>query len=329
MAQIDPRESTTPPGEQTRHGVARNMLGYSSEADSWLTGAIDVHVHGYPEMSLAFKSRQSDLQTIRMAQEFGVGGWVLKSHLWPTMDRVHHLTEQLGGDSDFALFSSICLNPILGGVNPFVVEAAAAHGAKVVFMPTWGSCHDNKPDGLISSIIGQYAPHVKEYVDATAASIIDENGSLLACARDVVRVCRELDLVLCTGHISIEESLALAKDSADEGFPRLLITHPLGYVEDPKELLPFAELGAICEFPNAGTLNPLYSKSVRGIDTAIAVLGPENCILSTDVFSPWVPPQPECLRMGVQQLAFLGWSRDEVRRLINDNPRRVLGLAVA
>jgi hypothetical protein len=235
----------------------------------------------------------------------------------------------LGDGSDFFLFSSICLNPILGGVNPFIVEAAAAHGAKVVFMPTWGSCHDNKPGGLISSIIGQYAPHVKDYMDATSVSIIDENGSLLACARDVLRICNEMDLVLCTGHISIRESFALGKYAADQGYSRLLITHPLGYVDDPKELLPFAEMGAHCEFPNAGTLNPLYNKSIKGIDAAIATLGPENCILSTDVFSPWVPPQPECLRMGVQQLAFLGWSRDDVRTLIYDNPRKVLGLATS
>lgn len=302
------------------------LLGYTPEAAAWLEGAIDVHVHGYPEMALEFKSRADDLETIRTAESYGVGGWVLKSHLWPTMDRVYHLRKRLGEQSNFALFSSIVLNPSQGGVNPFVVEAAAAHGAQVVFLPTWGSCQDNKPDSFISTIMEKYTPHIKEYVNANAVSLVDDNGSLLACARDVVTVCQELNLTLCTGHITIQESLEIAKLAASLDYRRLIITHPLGYVKDVSELRPFAELGATCEFPNAGTFNPLYSKTIRGIDEAIAELGPNSCILSTDVFSPWVPAQPECLRIGVQQLAFLGWSQVEVSMLIRDNPRRVLGL---
>ena len=42
------------------------------------------------------------------------------------------------------------------------------------------------------------------------------------------------------------------------------------------------------------------------------MVGPERAVLTTDVFSRWVPPEPECLRMFVEQLAYLGWTAEQI-----------------
>ena len=47
------------------------------------------------------------------------------------------------------LWSSAVLNPIAGGPELWAAESAAAMGARVIFLPTWGSCHDLESGGGI------------------------------------------------------------------------------------------------------------------------------------------------------------------------------------
>jgi hypothetical protein len=49
-------------------------------------------------------------------------------------------------------------------------------------------------------------------------------------------------------------------------------------------------------------------------------------VLTTDVFSRWVPPEPECLRMFAEQLSYLGIPAGDIRHMLVANPRRFLGL---
>jgi hypothetical protein len=60
-----------------------------------------------------------------------------------------------------------------------------------------------------------------------------------------------------------------------------------------------------------------------------AALGPDRVVLSTDAFSRWAPPEPECLRMFTEQLAYLGWPPARLRQMTAGNPRAFLGLAPA
>jgi hypothetical protein len=52
-------------------------------------------------------------------------------------------------------------------------------------------------------------------------------------------------------------------------------------------------------------------------------------VLTTDIFSRWVPPEPECFRMFTEQLSYLGIPPDDIRRMLVSNPRRFLGLPEA
>jgi hypothetical protein len=288
--------------------------------DRLLRGAVDVHVHGQPDLSAGLPNRGDDVEVARLAQAYGMSGWVLKSHLWATMDRARHLHEATG----LPVYGSITLNPPCGGLEPGVVELAAAHGARVVFLPTWGSAADVARGGYIATLLGRISPSFGEYIGRTAEALCAATGALTGRARAVIDACRALGLALATGHASVAESRAVAAYCAEIG-QRLLITHPLHYTTDPAELREFADMGAFLEFAAAPLLHPDGHLRVRDVHEALSAIGPRRAILSTDVFSRWVPPEPECLRMFVEQLAYLGWTAEQIATMVSSNPRTFLG----
>ncbi len=291
--------------------------------DRLLRGAIDVHVHGQPDLSAGSPNRGADLDVARLAHAYGMSGWVLKSHLWATMDRARSVSESMAG-TGFRVHGSITLNPPVGGLEPSVVELAAAHGARVVFLPTWGAAADTARGGYISTLLGRAAPSFAEYAHRTAITLREPGGALSGRMRAVIDACRGLGLALATGHASIEESRAVAAYCAEVG-QRLLITHPLHYTTDPAELREFADMGAYLEFCNAPLVHPDGHLRIRDVHEALAGVGPDRAILTTDVFSRWVPPEPECLRMFLEQLAYLGWTAEQIATMVCTNPRAFLG----
>lgn len=289
-----------------------------------LQGAFDAHVHGQPDILAALQLRGSDLDTIRLAHAYGIAGWVLKSHLWITTDRARLLQEQ-AAELHFTVLGSITLNPVMGGLSGTLVEFAAAHGARVVFLPTWGSAADVARDGYIARLLRSAIPSFDRYAEANAISLLAPDGRLSGPATEVIDACRERGLALATGHASLAESRAVAAYCAETG-QRVLVTHPLHYVSSTTELRVFAELGAYVEFCNGPLLHPDGHLSVRDIHEAIAAVGTDRAVLTTDAFSRWAPPQPECLRMFAEQLAYLGWPATDLHRMLATNPRAFLGI---
>jgi hypothetical protein len=291
--------------------------------DGLLRDAVDVHVHGRPDLSAAFRFRGDDLAVARLAHAYGIAGWVLKSHLWITTDRAGALRRQVA-DLGFEVHGSVTLNPPMGGVSAAVVELAAAHGARVVFLPTWGSAADTGRDGYISTLLRQVSPSFDEYGRRTAVSLLAADGTLTGQAREAIDACRDLGLSLATGHVSLEESEAVARYCAGTG-QRLMITHPMHYTRDAGRLRELAALGAYIEFCNGPLLHPDSRHTIRDVHETLSAIGPERSVLSSVAFSRWAPPEPECLRIFVEQLAYLGWEPGELRRMTVGNPRAFLG----
>lgn len=262
---------------------------------------------------------------MRLARAYGMRGWVLKSHLWITTDRAARL-QQEARDLGFTVYGSVTLNPPMGGVSAAVVELAAAHGARVVFLPTWGSAADVDRGGYIGYLLGQISPSFPGYAAKNAISLLGPSGTLSGECREVIDACRSLDLALATGHASLAESRAVAAYCADIG-QRLLITHPLHYTQDPAELREFTDQGAYVEFCNGPLIHPDAHLSVRDVHEAMSALGPDRILLSTDAFSRWAPAEPECLRIFTEQLSYLGWQPKPLRQMTADNPRAFLGIA--
>ena len=298
--------------------------------DPLLAGAIDLHVHGYPDMGFQHRSRVDDPTMVELARAYGLRGVVLKSHFWPTMDRAYLLNDRLRSET-FTVFGSITLNQLAGALSPMSVEAAAAHGAKLVYLPTWGSCHDHEQRGVVRQrVIDPHFPSIPRTLDAQGAlAVLDASGALLPEVHDIIEICKATGMVLCTGHISPRESLAVARAAHAAGLDRLIATHPFSNaigtsLDEGDELV---RLGAVLEFTFANTVSSNSPMAIRRVAELVQRYGAANCVLTTDVFFEYLPPQPETLRMFAHQLVFVGIPEADVRTMIVTNPSRLLGVA--
>lgn len=286
-------------------------------------GAFDLHVHGQPDLARNLANRGDDAASARLAVEYGIRGWVLKSHVWPTMDRARAIQREFD-PAEFIVYGSLTLNPPGGGISPASVELAAAHGARMVFLPTWGAAADVARGGYISRLLDGIVTGFQDYAHGAAESVLGEDGRLTRAAEAILTICADRDLSVGTGHVSLRESVALA-ERCDRLGVRLVVNHPLHYADSVVQL---RELGsaAYIEFSGGPLLHPDATSTVREVYAAIRELGPDRVVLTSDAFSRWAPAAPEALRILLEQLAYLGASAAELHTMAVRNPADAIGL---
>lgn len=291
--------------------------------DEMLVGASDLHVHVDLEFSTTrFRKALPEWEWLPRAEEAGIRAVLLKSHLWPSVTIASMLDRLWQGDVHVA--TSITLNPASGGVDPWVVEAAADMGAQAVFMPTWGSAGDCEHGGFHSRLADAFEHFDPARLSTT--SVVDEAGALTGPAHEVLRLAHERGLMLSTGHISWQESLALARESRALGFERLVLAHPLSVsVDAPHDAVEeIVRLGAYAEFCWP-TLAP-GRRSPAEVIGLIHRIGAERTILTSDYFGGAGPSPSDLLRMLAGVLHDNGLGLHEIRTAAVTNPAHLLGL---
>lgn len=297
-----------------------------SKIDELLRGAIDTHCHTYPEISLDLRMSVEDSETVRIAQGMGMRGIVFKSHFWPVIGKVYELQRLV---PDMKLFSSVTLNPCVGGMEPWVIEAAAKQGASVIWMPTWST---------VDSVALGWKPHhwKKElptletyFTSQKGIEVMDAGGRLTPKTMEVIRLVKEFDLVLSTGHLTIRESQAIAEECQKIGLKKLIFGHPLSgatlpAIDDLKTLVSFGGFIEVCALSTISTTN-IYRLHPDRIVEIIDALGYQNFILSSDGFNAWTPPPPEMLRMLVGMLLIRGIEDKAIIAMVQENPVKLLG----
>ncbi len=293
--------------------------------DRLLEGAIDLHHHGYPEISFDAKMRLEDVDELRLARDAGMLGIVLKSHMFPTVGRAYHLRNLVPG---LEVFPSITLNYAVGGLNPLAIESAAKQGARAVFMPTWSSAHDIERGGM-----SKHLRHFLERAESTLTAgsgirLTGPDGKLTQLARECLDCARQYGLMISTGHISPSESIALALGAKDYGIEELIFSHPdSGSVGARREeIRDMCALGAVSEFCALGCLPPYQRIRPQEFVDILGEIGEDKAVLTTDYFFEWAPPGPETMRMLIGTFLDLGLSESTVRKMVRDNPARLLGL---
>ena len=297
--------------------------GGPTVSDELLKGAIDFHHHGYPEISFEALTRMEDADEIALARGAGMAGLVLKSHVYPTVGRAYHLKNLVPG---IEVIPSLTLNYTVGGLNPMAIEFAARQGAKMIFMPTWSATHDRERGGI--------SAHLKHFIDR-AEGLKPENGLRLTGpdgklnteTRECLDAARQFGMVVCTGHVSPRESIALADGAKDHGIEEVIFSHPdsnsIGATRE--EVRDMVQLGAITEFCALGCLPFFQRMRPREFVEILGEVSADKTILTTDYFFEWAPPASETLRMMIGTFLMLGVSEDDVRKMVRDTPARVLG----
>lgn len=288
-----------------------------------LDGAIDLHRHGYPELSFDQRAARDDIADLRRCRDAGMSAVVLKSHLWPTVGRAYLLGQQVPG---LDVLPSITLNAGVGGYAPAMVELAAQQGARVVYLPTWSSAHDATHGGItrtMTRLLRQARLDTMPYVET-----LDGAGRLRPEVRDCLEVAATHGLLVYTGHLSPAEALVVAESGLA---PRLVFSHPdshsVGATWD--EAARIADAGALVEVTALGIYPQIARTTPAELADLVGTVGAGRCVLTSDYFFDWAPFSATMLTDLAAGLATAGVTVEELRTMLVDNPRRMLGLAMA
>lgn len=277
-----------------------------------LAGSIDMHIHFGPDK----KPRRDAMQVAMAAQEAGMRGVVLKSTSFPT-NPVAAVTKYVA--PDVQCFGSVTLDyEVTGGINeytPLLLENQAKQGAKVLWMPAFSAAYARK------FIPGK---------EGTGICIIDQDGNLIPEIIPLLEIVKKYDMVLATAHISYEEADALLTKAHEMGIQKMIVTHPFSdVIWDPMTLeqtLHLVSLGAYAEFcylsctPMNGREDPeFYLNMMRAI-------GPEHCIMSTDMAQITDPVPAEGMRQYIAHMLQYGATKEEVEWMVKKNPAKLLSL---
>ncbi|MFQ5683150.1 MAG: DUF6282 family protein [Candidatus Binatia bacterium] len=290
--------------------------------DELIEGAIDLHCHIDLEFSQEQLKREPEPVWLSKTEAMGMRGVVLKSHWWPTINVVPYIVSAV--KSNVSLWSSVTMNVIAGGPTTAVIEACAALGGKMVFLPTWSARNDILRKGFSNRIRAIYKKF--DRLENPGFVFTDANGGLLSKAKELIECCKSYRLVLGTGHVSWQESLSFAQAAHGVGFRNLVINHPLSpMIDAPIEALKqAADLGAFVEV----CWNQLAPGRIDSSELVAKVraIGLNQVVASTDYFRPYSPNPPELMRMFLGMLHEGGLSKEEVKQVGCTNPARAMGL---
>lgn len=286
-----------------------------------LAGAVDLHRHGFPEMSLSSGPPLDDVDDLRMCAEAGMHGVVMKSHVWPTVGRSYLLAKQV---TDLEIYGSITLNSASGGLSPAMVEVAAKQGARVMYLPTWSSQNDRERCGF-SGLLSAELQH-SSLADTPAIPVVDGRNRLLPEVKDCLAVAAEFGMLVYTGHVSVAEALAVAESGL--ATDRLVFSHPdshsIGATWD--DAVAIADAGACVEITAVGIYPQIARTTPAALAELVDAVGTHRCVLTSDYFFDWSPPSARMLLDLAEGLVASGIDTAGVKAMLVDNPRRLLSL---
>ena len=137
---------------------------------------------------------------------------MLKAHEGSTAERASLLGDGVVG--------GVVLNSPVGGANPDAVMVAARLGGRVVWLPT------------ISSLVHKAAHERPELtahkgIHFRAVPVVDGDGRVLPDWYDVFDEVAAADLILASGHLTLDETVAVFTAARRQGVQRFLVNHPM------------------------------------------------------------------------------------------------------
>lgn len=286
-----------------------------------LRGAIDMHAHTAPAL---FNRHIDDATLAEYAIQFGMRGFVLKDHDASTTGRAYYVRRM---HPQVESFGAIVLNRSVGGLDPFVAEAAIHYGAKVVWMPSNHSKYH--ADFFAIPDYPQFG-RLRKQLPGPGVTVFEEDGVTLSKeALTICEVVAENDVCLATGHLALPEIRALLDAARGAGVRRFIVTHANWSlckldVEIQRELM---QKGATIEYVACSCVSPIFWEQQPGeLASWIMAFQGENLVFGSDLGQFAGPPHPEGLRMLLAALLDLGVPFEYLEKMTKANPAAVLGL---
>ncbi|HXX91513.1 MAG TPA: DUF6282 family protein [Acidimicrobiales bacterium] len=283
-----------------------------------MKGAIDIHVHGYPE---ALVDTGWDFAEIaRGCSDAGMRAICCKSHHLDTAPMAYFVQQIMdrhardsGRSERFRVFGGVVLNYAVGGLNPVAVKTSLKLGGRCVWLPSHDAAHHRQVLGETGGI-----------------EILTEDGGLRPELYAIFDLVAEYGAILDTCHLGTRERFVVIEEARKAGVERVLITHPQFSVNraTPEQQAEMGRLGAYVGLYMYGTV-PHFNNPGCDREEMLDVIrkvGPERLVLSTDHGSMLLPPPVEAMKLYVRLLLAMGVDRRDIETMVKRNPARLLGL---
>ena len=290
-------------------------------ADELLKGAIELHLHSAPSI---FERRADDTLVLAEASAAGMRALVLKNHEVETAARVQLLPE--GGPGQARAYGSIVLNHPVGGINPAAAEVSLKLGGRMVWLPTISA---KQHIGYFKKQGKSFLGTALKYGSDEGITVFDDSGRLIPAMADIFDLVNSEEAVLCSGHLSLQETLAAASAFLKPGHRgSFVFTHPdLSITRSPlEEQLKVAEMGGLIEKCILTTHPAWGGVSIEEFARSIKVIGAERCFLSTDAGGTDRPSSPETFKTFIPELLKAGITMKEIRIMVSEVPAMLLGI---
>lgn len=273
-----------------------------------VAGTIDIHVHSDPD-SVA---RSIDaLDVAKLARTRQMRGLVLKNHYDPTAGLAFLARKEVPG---LEIFGGVDLNLTMGGINPSAVEhmtQVSGGWGRVVWMPTFDA--ENQV---------RYAKENRKFVS------VSRNGALLPEVKEVIGLIAKHDLVLATGHSSAQEVLLLLREGRRQNARHMVVTHGMNapILMDVPQMQAAAKEGAFIEFVGGSLATKDASARMDRFADAIRKIGPQFCILSSDLGQRGNALPPDGFAAFIAAMSARGFSGQELDLMTKQNPASLFRL---
>jgi hypothetical protein len=271
-----------------------------------LSGLIDMHMHTAPDVR---PRTLDDQEAAQQAAAAGMRAIVLKSHVTCTADRARLAQKLL---PEVTVAGGVALNETVGGLNPAAVEAALDLDARAVWMPTVSAQNHRLHCGGLGGGI----------------RILDERGNLLPVVFGILEQIAAFDAILATGHLAVDESMALVRAAKAAGVLKIVITHPeapwvnmsVAVQRDLRDLGAFFERCYVSSLPVGGGVD--FARMISDI----RAVGIGSTVLATDFGAAGLPTPVDGLRAYLAALWDAGFSEKDIRAMAGETPAMLLGL---
>jgi len=289
-----------------------------------LRGAIDMHLHTRPCL---YDFLLDDIEAAQEARDAGMKAIVFKGTYESTVGRAYLVNKIVGG---IKVFGGIVLNYAIGGLNPFAVNAALNLGGKIVWMPTGDAANQIKSFESLGGYKGLMPRGVTfgKYKEVGGISVLTDKDELVPDMEYILGSIADFDAILATGHLSLHEIRILLKEAKRKGVKKVILTHAESRTLKAKteDLAELVQMGAYAEFVYS-TISPRWE--TRTSDEIIAfmrALGPEHCIISSDLGALSTPHPVDGLRSLIQTYLEKGVSEEDLEIMLKSNQAKLLGL---
>jgi quinoprotein glucose dehydrogenase len=280
----------------------------AGQAVDLLRGTIDIHVHSDPDNV----PRSIDgIDAAKLARSKGMRGIVLKNHYDPTAGLAYLARKEAPG---LEVFGGIDLNLTVGGMNAVAVEhltQVAGGWGRFVWMSTFDA--ENQV---------RYAKENRPFVS------VSRNGELLPETKAVIAVIAKHRLVLATGHVAAQEALMLLREGRQQRVEHMVVTHAMNapVLMDVAQMQEAARQGAFIEFVGGSLASADATARIDRYADAIRRVGPQFCILSSDLGQKGNALPPDGFAAFLLELRARGFTERDIDRMSKENPARLLGL---